>query len=134
VGSWRLAQRLAFAALPVGLLLSGCTPAGEAAARIAGDRFQTALRDDDLTGACQLFSEEARGNLESGSGRPCPAALADLDLPTGPASSIEVWGDNAQVRLDAGVLFLAKFRVGWKVTAAGCDPRPDMPYDCDVEG
>ena len=129
-----MAQWVAVATLPVGLLLWGCTPVGEAAARIAGDRFQAALRDDDWTGACQLFSEEARGNLESASGQPCPAALADLHLPTGPASSIEVWGDNAQVRLEAGVLFLAKFRLGWKVTAAGCEPRPDRPYDCAVEG
>lgn len=74
------------------LLLSGCTPAGEAAARMAGDRFQTALRDDDLTGACQLLSDEARDKLESGSGKPCPSALAAVDLPTGTASSIEVWG------------------------------------------
>ncbi len=124
----------AVAALPMALLLSGCTPAGEAAARMAGDRFQTALRDDDLTGACQLLSDEARDKLESGSGKPCPSALAAVDLPTGTASSIEVWGDNAQVRLDPGVLFLAEFRGGWKVTAAGCQPRPDMPYDCDVEG
>jgi len=134
VGTWRLAQWVAVTALPVGLLVSGCTPAGEAAARIAGDRFQTALRGDDLTGACQLFSEEARGNLESASGQPCSAALADWHLPTGTASSIEVWGDNAQVRLETGVLFLAKFRAGWKVTAAGCEPRPDMPYDGAVEG
>ena len=124
----------AVAALPMALLLSGCTPAGEAAARMAGDRFQTALRDHDLTGACQLLSEEARDKLESGSGKPCPTALADIDLPAGTANSIEVWGDNAQVRLDPGVLFLAEFRGGWKVTAAGCQPRPDMPYDCDVEG
>jgi hypothetical protein len=131
---WRFAQWAGVAALPVAVLLSGCTPAGEADARIAGDRFQTALRTDDLRGACRLLSEEARGNLESGTGNACPTALADLDLPTGAASSIEVWGDNAQVRLDAGVLFLAEFRAGWKVTAAGCEPRPDMPYDCDVEG
>ena len=129
-----MAHWAAVAALPVALLLSGCTPAGEATARIAGDHFQTALRDHDLQGACQLLSEEARGNLESGSGKPCATALADLDLPTGTGSSIEVWGDNAQVRLEAGVLFLAEFRAGWRVTAAGCDPRPDMPYDCDVEG
>jgi hypothetical protein len=134
VGTSRLAEWAAIAALPVALLLSGCTPAGEIPARAAGDRFQAALRDDDLQGACQLLSEEARGNLESGSGKPCPTALADLDLPTSTASSIEVWGDNAQVRLDAGVLFLAEFRAGWKVTAAGCEPRPDRPYDCDVEG
>jgi hypothetical protein len=101
---------------------------------MAGDHFQAALRDHDLTGACQLLSEEARHKLESGSGKPCPIALADVDLPTGTANSIEVWGDNAQVRLDPGVLFLAEFREGWKVTAAGCQPRPDMPYDCDVEG
>ena len=115
-------------------LLSGCAPSGQAAARVAADLFQAALRGNAPNGACQLLSEEARGNLEPASGQPCTAALANLDLPTGTGRSIEVWGDNGLVRLESGVLFLAKFRDGWKVTAAGCQPRPDMPYDCAVEG
>ena len=116
------------------MVLSACTPSGETAARAAGDRFQAALRENDSNAACQLLSDEARGNLEPAAGRPCPAALMSLDLPPGSVRSVEVWGDNALVRLEAGVLFLARFQAGWKVTGAGCVPRAEMPYDCDVEG
>nr|WP_294697148.1 hypothetical protein [uncultured Friedmanniella sp.] len=47
---------------------------------------------------------------------------------------MQVWGDNAQVRTSSGVLFLAKFSSGWKLTGVGCRPRPERPYDCTVEG
>jgi len=73
-------------------------------------------------------------SLESASGKPCVQSLPKLELPTGAVGQVEVWGDNGQVRLDSGVLFLARFKAGWKVTAAGCQPRQDKPYDCDVEG
>jgi len=134
VVSRRVAHGVALTALPLALLLSGCTPSGQGAARAAGDRFQEALRADDSGVACELLSDEARGNLEAASGRPCATALTGLELPNGSVSSLEVWGDNAQARLTSGVLFLAMFSTGWKVTAAGCEPRPDMPYDCTVEG
>lgn len=116
------------------LLLTGCTPAEQPAALEAGRQFQVAVGAGDRVAACALLSPAARGNLEGASARPCPAALAALSLPAGGTRSIEVWGDGAQVRLDAGVLFLARFGTGWKVTAAGCTPRPDQPYDCVVEG
>jgi hypothetical protein len=113
---------------------AGCTPAGEQAARQAAEQFQSALRSQDTAAACRLLSDEARGSLESASVRPCPEALVALQLPAGPLGEDEVWGRNAQVVLDSGVLFLAEFRAGWRVTAAGCTSRPDQPYDCKVEG
>jgi hypothetical protein len=47
--------------------------------------------------------------------------------------STQVWGGEAQVTLATQVLFLAEFRDGWHVTAAGCSPRPDQPYACTVK-
>ena len=47
---------------------------------------------------------------------------------------VDVHGRQARVTLTADTLFLALFSTGWKVTAAGCTPRPDQPYDCTVEG
>jgi hypothetical protein len=116
------------------LVTASCTPAEEPAARAAGDSFQAALRGNRDRVACQLLSDEARINLESGSGRTCEQAIARLRLPSGQVRSLQVWGGNSQLRLDSGVLFLAQFKTGWKVTGAGCRPRPDQPYDCDVEG
>ena len=113
---------------------AGCTPAGEAAAASASADFQSALQRKDWSAACQLLSAEARGNLESAAVLPCPRAVSRLALPTGAVRSLQVWGDNAQVHLDSAVLFLAEYRAGWKVTAAGCHPRPEMPYDCAVAG
>jgi hypothetical protein len=113
---------------------AGCTPAGEQAARQTAEQFQTAVRSGDWAAACRLFSDEARSGLESASTRPCPEAVAALRLPGGPLGHDEVWGRDAQVGLDSGVLFLAEFRAGWRVTAAGCTSRPDQPYDCKVEG
>jgi hypothetical protein len=113
---------------------AGCTPAGEQAARQTAEQFQAAVRTQDAATACRLLSDEARSSLESASTRPCPEALAALVLPTGQVGPDEVWGRNAQVVLDSGALFLAEFRAGWRVTAAGCTPRPDQPYDCQVEG
>ncbi|GHE27624.1 DUF6766 family protein [Streptomyces hydrogenans] len=37
------------------------------------------------------------------------------------------------VRLRGDALFLSQFDAGWKVVAAGCTPRPDMPFDCKPE-
>jgi hypothetical protein len=132
----RCRQRMFLMGLIVVLSLSvaACTPAEEPAARAAGERFQAEVGSHDGGAACQLLSDEARSNLESGSRMACAQAIDRLQLPVGGAQSIQVWGGNAQVRLDAGVLFLAQFKAGWKITGAGCRPRPDQPYDCDIEG
>ena len=116
------------------LLLTGCTPAEQPAALAAGRQFQAAVGAGDRAGACALLSPAARANLEQASARSCPEALAALPLPAGATRSVEVWGGGAQVRLDAGALFLARFADGWRITAAGCTPRSDQPYDCLVEG
>ena len=115
------------------VLVSACGPADAPAAMDTGARFQAVVRAD-AAAACALLTRQARGNLESASAEPCARTLPALDLPAGSVRSVEVWGGNAQVRLDSGVLFLARFRTGWQVTGAGCQPRPDLPYDCAVQG
>jgi hypothetical protein len=112
--------------------LTACTPVGEPAARRAAEEFQVALQARDLTAACRLLSDEARSGLELTTTEPCPEALAALGLAASPVRTTEVWGRNAQVVLGSGVLFLAEFRAGWRVTAAGCTSRPDQPYQCAV--
>jgi len=113
-------------------LLAACVPSEQPAALGAANAFQQAVREGDVQAACDLISPEARQRLESGSQQSCPAVLAALHLPSDPSSSIEVWGDNAQLLLPSGALFLAKFRTGWKVTGAGCRPRAEQPYACAV--
>ena len=49
-----------------------------------------------------------------------------LDLPGRVAKTL--------VRLAGDTVFLAVFPGGWRVTAAGCTPRGDRPYNCTVQG
>ncbi len=82
---------------------------------------------------CALLADEARSSLEAASTSPCQQALAALALPGGAVRTVQVWADGAQARLDSGVLFLARYQEGWRMTGAGCEPRPGEPYDCPVE-
>jgi hypothetical protein len=125
---------LLLVALAAPVLLTGCVPSGQAEALGAGNAFQAALRSQNGAAACDLLAPETRTDLERGSAQACPQVLTRRSLPTGAGTSIQVWGGNAQLRLASGVVFLAKFRTGWKVTAAGCTPRQDQPYDCTVAG
>lgn len=116
------------------LTLLGCTPAAESDVYATAQAFQSAVQGDDEAAACAALSDEARSALELTSSQPCARALAVLDLPSRQPTAVQVWGDNGQARLASGVLFLAKFPDGWKVTAAGCHSRPKQPYACAVRG
>jgi hypothetical protein len=117
------------------MLLTACTPAAEPGARAAAEQFQDAIADRDLASACAMLSDRARQQLEGTTASRCEQALSRLDLSEAAVGSVSVWGDNAQARLTDGALFLAEFRTGWRVTAAGCTfLGDDLPYDCDVEG
>lgn len=41
-------------------------------------------------------------------------------------------GGQAQVRTAGDAVFLALSGDRWVVTAAGCEPQGDRPYDCEV--
>jgi hypothetical protein len=79
-----------------------------------------------------MLTDDARRDTES-FGRDCASQLATLPDP-GAAQQIEVWGDTAQARLAGDTLFLLQFPDGWRVSAAGCTPQGDAPYDCEVQG
>jgi hypothetical protein len=127
-----LSVLLAVILLPAAGLLAGCTPASEPDVRAAAQRFQSAVGTGDDRAACAMLSDEARSSLELTSARPCAAALAALKLPSDNPTAVQVWGDNGQVRLAHGALFLAEFPAGWKITGAGCRPQADKPYACAV--
>ena len=123
------------AAITAGILLGGCVPAEAGSAQDAAADFQTRVAAQDWPGACTLLSDRARSQLESTAARSCAEALPALRLPSGPASAVEVWGRNAQVRIDGNAVFLSHFAAGWRVFAAGCEWRgEDLPYDCAVRG
>jgi hypothetical protein len=98
--------------------------------------FSKAVAGGDGQGACALIAPQTRHDLESSEGKPCAQAILDQHLPN--SSSIaraEQWGDESRVVLDKDVAFVARFSIGWRVVAAGCqDKGKDLPYDCTLKG
>ncbi|MEV7617694.1 hypothetical protein [Streptomyces sp. NPDC089799] len=97
--------------------------------------FELALAAGDHAAACRLPAPRTREQVEQDGKQDCRHALASEDLPVavGPART-EVYGREAMVRTASDTVFLSLFTPGWQVVAAGCTPRPDQPYDCQVAG
>ncbi|MFG2988953.1 hypothetical protein ACGFZK_06560 [Streptomyces sp. NPDC048257] len=128
------------AALGVGaaaLVLAGCgAPATRVSgARAAGEQFVRALAANDREAACRLLAPETREALEQEERTACGPALGAEDLPeAGTVRATEVYGRQAMLRLEGDTLFLSLFDSGWKVVAAGCTPRAEQPYQCELKG
>ncbi|TQM57920.1 hypothetical protein [Humibacillus xanthopallidus] len=124
------------AALVGASALSGCSAQGNSesdAAGAAAVRFSSVTQTDAAT-ACHLLAPQTASELEKGSGS-CGRGLTAADPPAGGAlRAVEVYGLDAIVRLDGDTVFLARFEKGWRVTAAGCTPQPNGPYECDIKG
>ncbi|MUN41622.1 hypothetical protein [Actinomadura litoris] len=100
--------------------------------RQAVQTFVSAVQRHDGPGVCGALAPDAAESLESG-GKQCAAQVTGLDLGSGAITGVQVWGERAQAHLSDDTVFLARFPGGWKVTAAGCEPQPKGPYDCEVE-
>src|SRR5215204_6092991 len=110
--------------------LSGCGSAQEPAVQ----RVATAFEDPagDPGARCDLLAPKALEALEQDQSEPCDEAIQQLPLGGGDVKSVEVWGGDAQVRMDGDTLFLTETNAGWRVTAAACQPNGEAPYDCEV--
>ena len=74
-------------------------------------------------------------DLEGTSGQPCPDAVLAADLADArDVQDSQAFGRAAQVLMDGDVVFLSVFDDRWLITAAGCTPRGDRPYDCTLKG
>ncbi|GGT22866.1 MULTISPECIES: hypothetical protein [Streptomyces] len=119
------------------VLLAGCGAAGgrQAGATGAGRAFERALASGDYAAACRLLAPETLEQLEQDDRQPCPKALEDADLPVSASvGGPRVYGRQALVRAGRDRLFLSQFADGWRVVAAGCTPRGEQPYACEVKG
>lgn len=104
--------------------VGGCGSGAEDLAREAADGFTSAVSAGDADRACSLLTERAREDADCSS----------LDVPGGPVREVEVWGDAARAVTDGDVLFLRETSAGWRVAGAGCVPRGERPYRCEVGG
>jgi len=123
---------LAAAGLVATALLTGCAELEED--EVAG--VARAFEDPAAAPAnrCALLAPSTLETLEFDESVPCADAIGQVPLPGGAVESVEVWGGDAQVRLGGDTVFLTETPSGWKVTAAACEPRGELPYDCQVEG
>ena len=124
------------AALPV-LLVTSCStldPDNTAATRVAA-AFHRAIQVGDGTAACALLAPATVEDLEDTSGQSCPEAILGQHLPDAQqVQDTAAFGRAAQVLMDADAVFLSRFGDLWLITAAGCTPRGDRPYDCTLKG
>jgi hypothetical protein len=123
-------------AVALAAVVAGCSgrvdPQAEAAGA-AARAFTLAARGDPST-ACGLLAPSTATEVEQTAGS-CAGGLADAELPEGGGlREVQVYGLDAMVRLEQDTVFLARFDDGWRITAAGCTPRGDGPYECDIKG
>jgi hypothetical protein len=124
--------------------LAGCGADEDADVAGVVTRFYAAVATTDGEAACAALAPDSRSEVvgTDPDGRACPQALL---APEGPGSvlvsraadadvlEVHRAGGQAQVVTETDTLFLAVDGTSWVVTAAGCDPRGERPYDCVVE-
>jgi hypothetical protein len=99
------------------------------------ETFEAALKRGDAATACDLLAPPTRKELEQSESERCAKALPQQDIPPAAnAADVEVFGDEAIARVIGDVLFLTNVGGTWMVSAAGCTPQPDEPYECEVKG
>ncbi|MFB9719240.1 hypothetical protein [Planobispora longispora] len=113
--------------------MAGCASAEQGDAGQAAERFHSAVAGGQGEQACALLTPRAAESLQNGD-QGCAQAVLSLNLSGGAIRQAEIWGDEAQVRLERDTVFLHRFPQGWLVRGAGCQARGDLPYDCGVEG
>ncbi len=113
------------------LLVPGCASSERPEVERVAAAFENT--SGDAARRCGLLMPRALEQLEERAQAPCEDALADLPLEGGSVERVEVWGGTAQVRLGGDTVFLSRTSTGWRVAAAVCTPRPEGPYDCEVE-
>lgn len=97
--------------------------------------FEQALAEGAYDRVCAVLAPATVDELEQSAGSACTKAVGEESLPPGGAlRRTDVYGDQARAVLASDTLFLARFTSGWKVVAAGCEPRPQQPYQCRIKG
>ncbi|MEV7802801.1 hypothetical protein AB0O28_07620 [Microbispora sp. NPDC088329] len=114
------------------LVSTGCASLDDAAVTTTAERFLSAAGQGQGGQACLLLAPRAAESLDD-----CDKQIVSVGLRVGAVRGVDIWGDEARVRVDGDTIFLHRFPDGWRVRAAGCESRPDQsytqqPYDCEV--
>lgn len=117
------------------LACAGCGSDVSTAVSGAAGRFYAAVASGNGVAACALLAPSTVHEVQQSEQAPCGTAIMKEDIPAaGQVVGQKRYGDQAQVRLRRDTAFLARFPDGWKVVAAACTPRGELPYDCKVKG
>ncbi len=117
------------------LMVSGCGGASDKRAGVTAvvRAFYAALQSGDGAAACAGLAPETRHKLEESEGQACPQAVVSLHLSARSVRVVDAYGRGARVVLDTDTAFASRMRDGWRITAAGCKERSNLPYDCQLE-
>jgi len=116
-------------------LAGGCgTDPSSAHARRAVQTFYAALERHDGAGACEELSDDTRSSLETSEKKPCDQAVFSLGLSPSSIAAVHVYVTSAEATLTRGeAVFLDQTPQGWKISAIGCKPQHERPYDCELQ-
>ncbi len=120
--------------LLIALAATGCaaSPHRDVVAAIARSFVSAVERGDGAT-ACRMLTDDAKQSASGAADVPCEKAITSVkEHGNVLVHGIQVWGDAAQVKVAADVLFLRRISGTWLVNAAGCTAQPKGPYDCTV--
>ena len=114
------------------LLLTGCSSLQRPDVEKVATTFEDQSADPESR--CDLLAPATLKAFEKDQTASCGDALQQLALDGGTVRSVEIWGGDAQVRMNGDTLFLTETSAGWRIAAAGCQSQGEKPYDCEVEG
>ena len=115
--------------------VAGCGQPHDEDVHHVASAFYDAYAAQDGAKACTLLVPRTRSELEKSSGKPCPRAVLEVQVPSvSESTDVRVFGTQAEVTWAGETTFLARFQDGWKVMAAACKPVPGHPYDCTIAG
>jgi hypothetical protein len=117
------------------VVLAGCGSPQDVEVRRTVQEFASAVRAGEAGVACDLLAPGTRAELEQSAGGRCEQVLLGEVSSTGSdVGGVEVFGTAGRVRSGGDVVFVARFRGGWRVSAVGCTPTRGDLYDCRVKG
>jgi hypothetical protein len=115
--------------------LPGCAASAERQhVQAVAVEFVTAVQNKDGQAACSVLTSNAEDSVSGATDLPCSAAVLNVEEDGAQVRHVQIWGNDAQVKLGSDTVFLSRLPAGWQVRAAGCRSQPGAAYRCDVEG
>jgi len=136
--SWVLTRAVLAVLVTVGV--AGCGSSQDQRVAATAGAFAEAVTGRDAAEACALLAPRTKAELEQATGTACEDSLLGevlalrALLPGSAVGDVLVFGAAGRASIGRDVVFLARFRGGWKIAAAECTATGGGVYDCGVKG